>query len=289
MSKLKVAVGPVLFLWQKTYLEQFYNKVMLSEAECVYLGETVCGKRRLSRLNDYLVWAEKLAKAGKEVVLSSLTLLESSAQLQDLKRLSKHKQYLFEANDLSAVQLLYQLGLPFVIGPAINVYNGYTLAKFAKMGAVRWVMPVELSKDWLLALQQEYAQLCNLPMQYEVFSYGYLPLAYSARCFTARYYNLAKDQCELICQKHPSGLITQSQEGQALFNLNGIQTMSGQIYNLCEDKASLSDVAHVARLSFHNMDELSWIEHFVSDEVYQRPSEHINGFWHQIAGIQCQL
>ncbi|AXV66303.1 U32 family peptidase [Pseudoalteromonas lipolytica] len=288
MTQLKVAVGPMLFLWQKELLEQFYERVAQSTADIVYLGETVCGKRRLSRLNDYLEWAKMLEQAGKEVVLSSLALLESGAQLQELKRVCRQSAYLIEANDLAAVQQLHSLGLPFVIGPAINVYNGYTLAKFAQMGAVRWVMPVELSRDWLVALKHEYAGLTDLPMQFEVFSYGLLPLAYSARCFTARHYDLAKDQCELTCQKHPSGLMTHSQDGKKVFTLNGIQTMSGQVYNLCEDRHALNSSADIARLSMHDMDDLQWIESFALGTDSKRPDEHINGFWHHIAGMHCQ-
>ncbi|MAB62055.1 MAG: U32 family peptidase [Pseudoalteromonas sp.] len=288
MSDLQIAIGPMLFLWQKQTLDAFYLAAAQSNADIVYVGETVCAKRRLSKLTDYLNWAAMLAEAGKTVVLSTMTLLESAGQLAELKRICKQADFLVEANDLAAVQQLHEHGLPFVIGPAVNVYNGFTLAKLAKMGAVRWVMPVELSKDWLVKLQTEYAETCDLPMQYEVLSYGYLPLAYSARCFTARHYDLDKDQCELICQQHAQGLATFSQEGQRVFTLNGTQTMSGDIYNLCEDVLSLRQVADVSRLSMHQFSDLEWVDRFLSASTIKRPADHINGFWHQLAGINAQ-
>ncbi|WP_205684982.1 U32 family peptidase, partial [Poseidonibacter lekithochrous] len=66
----------------------------------------------------------------------------------------------------------------------------------------------------------------------EVFAYGHLPLAYSARCFTARAENLPKDECETCCQHYPQGRRVLSQEQQQVFVLNGIQTLSGNCYNL---------------------------------------------------------
>lgn len=54
-------------------------------------------------------------------------------------------------------------------------------------------MPVELSRDWLQNTLAECEQLgIRGQFETEVFSYGYLPLAYSARCFTARAEDRAK-------------------------------------------------------------------------------------------------
>lgn len=39
----------------------------------------------------------------------------------------------------------------------------------------------------------------------ELFAYGHLPLAYSARCFTARAENLPKDDCQFVCLNYPEG------------------------------------------------------------------------------------
>src|SRR5690606_25267426 len=49
-----------------------------------------------------------------------------------------------------------------------------------------------------------------------------------------------KDDCGFTCIEHPAGVAVNSQEGERLFTLNGIQTMSGRIGNLVGD---LDDVA----------------------------------------------
>ena len=41
-------------------------------------------------------------------------------------------------------------------------------------------------------------------MQTEVFGFGRMPLAFSARCFTARH-QPAKDDCRFSCIDHPDG------------------------------------------------------------------------------------
>jgi hypothetical protein len=92
---------------------------------------------------------------------------------------------MIEANDLGAVQLASEAGLPFVCGPAINAYNADVLRMLLKQGMQRWVMPVELSRDWLMQLNQDLGRE-RQQFEVEVFAYGHLPLAYSARCFTAR-------------------------------------------------------------------------------------------------------
>ena len=72
----------------------------------------------------------------------------------------------------------------------------------------------------------------NNKIETEVFSYGRMPLAYSARCFTARYKNIAKDDCQFVCQDYPEGLPMDSQEGEKFFTINGIQTLSGRVQHL---------------------------------------------------------
>ncbi len=55
------------------------------------------------------------------------------------------------------------------------------------------MLPVELSRDSLRELQQHRPAA----MATEIFGYGRLPLAFSARCFTARRYNLIDDLDEM--------------------------------------------------------------------------------------------
>ncbi|NIV34712.1 MAG: U32 family peptidase, partial [Anaerolineae bacterium] len=81
----------------------------------------------------------------------------------------------------------------------------------AGQGCNRWVMPYELSRDTLKEIQA--ARPVN--METEVVAYGRMPLAFSARCFTARAHELQKDNCQEICIQDPDGMDAYTKEDQA--------------------------------------------------------------------------
>lgn len=286
---MKYALGPILYFWPKAKVEDFYQQAAESECDIVYLGETVCNKRRELKFQDYLSLAKELAGAGKQVVLSTMALLEAPSELIELRRYCENGDFIVEANDMAAVNMMRQQSLPFVAGPALNIYNHKALALLCDQGMVRWCIPVELSRD-KLALILEQAENIGIrdKFEVEVLSYGHLPLAYSARCFTARSENREKDQCELCCIKYPGGRVTKSQEGQDLFVLNGIQTMSGACYNLVGDKASMTGLVDVVRISPEPENTFSVLNQFISEQGMQVPANHNNGYWHQIAGMEIK-
>jgi len=225
-SQPKLALGPVSYYWARDSLLDFYEQIAETTIDIIYLGETICSKRKLLRTSDWLALAERLVTSGKEVVLSTLALLEAESELKTLRRLCDNGHFMVEANDIAAVQLLE--GTPFVTGHSINIYNTRALARLASLGLRRWVLPVELSRDTLLDM------IASRPagVETEVFVYGRLPLAYSARCFTARAHNLPKDDCQYRCLDYPDGLTLYSQEDKPFLTLNGIQTQSAYTYNL---------------------------------------------------------
>jgi collagenase-like PrtC family protease len=69
-------------------------------------------------------------------------------------------------------------------------------------------------------------------LETEVFAYGRMPLAFSARCFTARQRNLAKDSCAFSCLEHPDGLPLKTRDGDGFLVLNGTQIQSHLVHNL---------------------------------------------------------
>ena len=69
-------------------------------------------------------------------------------------------------------------------------------------------------------------------LETEVFAFGRMPLAFSARCFTARNRNLPKDDCRFSCISHPDGLLLRTREAAPFLVLNGTQTQSALVYNL---------------------------------------------------------
>lgn len=287
---MKFSLGPILYFWPKAQVLDFYRQAAESAVDSVYVGETVCAKRRELRLSDYLGVAHDLRAAGKEVVLSAMTLLESPADLRELRRYCDNGEFLIEANDFSAIGILQEQGLPFVAGAAINCYNQQSLRRLIAMGLLRWVMPVELSRDWLeTILQQPEIQDVRDCFEVEVFSFGHLPLAWSARCFTARAENRSKDDCGLCCMQYPEGRRVQSQEGQTLFVLNGIQTLSGERYNLINAVPKMSGLVDVVRLSPQHEETFLWLDKFIARQQQTAPvslaNSDNNGYWHKIAGI----
>lgn len=221
---MRLSLGPISYFWARERVLDFYREAAASAADIVYLGEIVCSKRRQLSLDDYFEVGENLRQAGKEVVLSTLTLLEAASELGALKRLCANEAFTVEANDLSAVQLLSSAGREFVTGPSVNIYNLRTLRLLARRGMRRWVLPVELGLGTLQELQAGRPE----GVQTEVFAFGRLPLAWSARCYTARSFNLPKDDCRFKCIEFPDGRLLQTREGEDFLVLNGIQTQSAR-------------------------------------------------------------
>lgn len=254
---MKLAVGPILYLWERSTVLSFYESLCDAPVDIVCLGEVVCSKRRPLRKEEWLSVARMLRSAGKEVVISTLALIEAESELATLARIVEQADTLVEANDYACVECL--AGRPFVAGPHLNVYNEATLQLLARHGARRWVAPVELP----LAIVAALAELRPPDLQVEMFAYGRLPLAFSARCFTARSQRRAKDDCDFICADHPDGTTVYSREGQPFLALNGIQTQSAAIQSLLPHLRKLRNAGvDVLRLSPQSRDFLDVVHAF---------------------------
>ncbi|WP_433690742.1 U32 family peptidase [Kosakonia cowanii] len=291
---MKYSLGPVLYYWSKETLEEFYQQAANSRADVVYLGEAVCSKRRATKVGDWLAMAKALADSGKQVVISTLALVQASSELNELKRYVDNGEFLLEASDLGVVNMCAERKLPFIAGHALNCYNAVTLRLLLKQGMVRWCMPVELSRDWLVNLLEQCETLgIRRQFEVEVLSYGHLPLAYSARCFTARSENRPKDECETCCIKYPTGRSMRSQEDQQVFVLNGIQTMSGYVYNLGNELTSMQGLVDVVRLSPMGSETFTMLEAFKANETGSAPlplasNSDCNGYWRRLPGLMLE-
>ncbi len=292
---MRLSLGPVLYYWQREALLQFYADLPHARLGAVYLGEAVCGKRHGMRHDDWMGLARDLAQTGLEVVLSTQALIESDVDLRAMRRFAENGEFLVEANDMGAVHALAGR-VRFVAGPHLNVYNPRTLAWLAELGALRWVMPVELGRDALAQILRE----SPAGVETEIFAYGRLPLAFSARCFTARHYNLPKDDCQFRCLDHPDGMPLATREGQPFLALNGIQTQSAQVYDLSGALPELRALGvGVLRISpqssgtngvieaYHRAleGELSGAE-LEAALAPHRLTDPCNGYWHGKPGIE---
>lgn len=102
---MKYSLGPVLYYWPKETLEDFYQQAANCSADTIYLGEAVCSKRRATKVGDWIEMAKTLAASGKQVVLSTLALVQASSELGELKRYVDNGEFLIEASDLGVVNL----------------------------------------------------------------------------------------------------------------------------------------------------------------------------------------
>ena len=292
---MKLALGPLLYYWPRQQVLDFYESIAASPVDIVYLGETVCARRHELRVQDWAEIAGRLAAAGKQAVLGTQTLIESESDLKTLRRVIDEKGFLTEANDMGAVRILAEEKRPFVAGPFLNVFNPATLSMLARLGATRWVMPVEMSADALRDLQA--ARPPGLDT--EVFAYGRMPLAFSARCFTARHFNLQKDDCQFKCLEFPDGLLIRTREGEEFLTLNGIQTQSSRVYNLIGEVDALRELGvHILRISPQSQHTPELLETFRAriegtlDVQAARSrmaglalAEPCNGFWYGKPGL----
>ncbi len=289
---MRLSLAPIPFFWEPKGIQDFYAEIAESPIDIVYLGETVCYKRRGLRLSDWLVIGDMLAAHGKEVVLSSLILVDGEAEMRATRRLCLNGRFLIEANDMSAVTLAR--GGAFVAGATLNIYNEEALKILAESGATRFVAALELDGSALATLRAA----PGTSIECEVLAFGKPALAYSARCFSARHIDRGKDACEWICEGQAAGIPVATQEDVPFLTINGPQVHSAQTLNYLTELDALDAAGvNILRIMPERKHSLSVIEAFraVLDrrstaEAALRMLESkglargTNGYWHGQAG-----
>lgn len=248
-EKAKLTLGPILFDWGPEEKRDFYFR-LADEApvDTVCVGEVVCAKR-VPFFRPFLPEVvERLRRAGKEVLHSTLALITEEREIEAIRARAAEEDVFVEANDVSGIALL--AGGPFAVGPFVNVYNEGTLRYLAGLGAVRVSLPVELSARSLAALAKARGEV-----ELELQVFGRLPLAISARCYHARAHGLPKDACRYVCREDPDGMPVETLEGEPFLAVNGTQTLSYTYCNLIAELAALRRIGiDRFRLSPHGTD-----------------------------------
>ena len=305
-----LTVGPLQYWWPRASLLDFYADIADGPAQTVVLGEVVCSRRNEFKTEDWLALARDLRQAGKEVVLATQALVMSEAELRTLRRIAEQDEFAVEAGDAAALQVLARARAErparpaFVLGPHINIYNRAALLEHAGLGAGRWVAPLELALDALACINPADDPVRGPagPIATEVFAFGRMPLAFSARCFTARHHRLSKDACDFRCRDDADGLLLKSDDGQPFLVLNGIQTQSAALHCLLDELPALRG-ASVASLRLSPCSQgfgrvLRLFDECLAERVSAAdaraemltlglPGALVNGFAHRRAGMQA--
>ena len=263
MSAPSLSLGPVLFLWDGPKWRDFYFRIA-DEApiDRVTVGEIVCSKR-FHFLTPYMdAVIERLQRAGKTVNVGSLALVMLEREAKQVRHTIKEATLPVEANDLSALGLLS--GVPHIVGPLVNVYNAATAKVLAARGAQSICLPPELSISSIREIVKAAPEIA-----FEVFTFGRVPLAISARCAHARSKGHIKDNCHFVCGEEPDGLPVKTLDSQPFLALNGVQTLSHTCQSLIEDLPELQE-AGIRRFRLSPQDcDMVEVAH-IHDEVLNR-------------------
>lgn len=294
MSPLELTVGPLMFLWSPERIADYYSKVAAApQVSRVYLGEVVCGKRAPLTVEALLSAEAALTKAGKAVVWASQALPATPREVRAVRELAEASA-LLEVNDVAALAGMPP-GARFVAGPLLNLYNEGAVAALAARGCVRVCANVELSLNAVAAIARACPQV-----EIELFAYGRLPLALSARCYHARAHKAHKDGCQFVCETDADGMTVRTVEGAPFLAVNGVQTMSYGVHLADANLDQLRGAGVTAlRISPHSGDAgavLAAFGAFVSGDLdaaalraalieTQPPGPLINGYLYGKAGM----
>ncbi len=293
-KNISLTMGPVLFNWSVEKWRDFYYRIAdEAPVDHVVVGEIVCSKRTpffMPAIGDV---TERLKAAGKRVILASPILVMNKRERTGAQDLFD-SGFTVEANDTTALQNMG--GNAFTVGPFINIYNEASRAYFERLGAERIALPGELSLNSIEPITRG----AKVPI--EVFGFGRMPLAISARCYHARVKGLSKDSCRYVCANDPDGMDVGTLDGDDFLCINGVQTLSHTFHNVITDLEALAHARVSAiRLSPHDMDMVAVANIFrqtldgelapqAAAEKLERLADGFpmsNGFLHAVEGFKA--
>ncbi|MEZ5797823.1 MAG: U32 family peptidase [Paracoccaceae bacterium] len=230
-----LTLGPVAYHWNAATRRDFYARIAdEAPVDEVYLGEVICSKRAPFHEPDLPETIDRLERAGKRVILSSLAEVMLKRERKATADLAELAAPEIEINNAAG---LYARGRrPHRIGPFMNAYNEATIAWMAGQGATHVCLPAELPAP-SIAIAAGAARELGLGVEVQVF--GRASLAVSARCYHARAHGRTKDNCQFVCEDDADGMALRTRDDRPILRVNGIQTQSESYVNLLPELATL--------------------------------------------------
>ena len=231
----KLTLGPIAYHWSADARRDFYARIAdEAPVDEVYLGEVICSKRAPFHEADLPATIERLERAGKTVILSTLAEVMLKRERKATEDIAEMVSPEIEVNNAAG---LYARGKrPHRIGPFMNAYNDATIAWMAGQGATHVCLPAEMPAPAIAAAAQA---AVALGLGVEVQVYGRASLAVSARCYHARAHGRTKDNCQFVCEEDPDGMPLRTRDDRPILRVNGIQTLSESYVDLLPEVARL--------------------------------------------------
>lgn len=234
-SMTKLTLGPIAYHWSADKRRDFYARIAdEAPVDEVYLGEVICSKRAPFHEADLPATIERLERAGKTVIVSTLAEVMLKRERKATEDIAEMDTPEIEVNNAAG---LYARGKrAHRIGPFMNAYNEATIAWMAGQGATHVCLPAELPGA-AIAVAAQAARDLGLGVEVQVF--GRASLAVSARCYHARAHGRTKDNCQFVCEDDPDGMALHTRDDAPILRVNGIQTQSESYVDLMPEAARL--------------------------------------------------
>ncbi|MEO3479179.1 U32 family peptidase [Phaeobacter sp. CAU 1743] len=239
----QLTLGPIAYHWPAEARRDFYARIAdEAPVDEVYLGEVICSKRAPFHEADLPATIERLERAGKTVILSTLAEVMLKRERKATEDLAAMDAPEIEINN--AAGLFARGKRPHRIGPFMNAYNEATIAWMAGKGATHVCLPTEMPAPAIAAAARAAGAL-GLGVEVQV--YGRASLAVSARCYHARAHGRTKDNCQFVCEEDPDGMPLRTRDDRPILRVNGIQTLSESYVDLLPeaDRLVADGVTHL--------------------------------------------
>ncbi|EPX77155.1 Putative protease [Litoreibacter arenae DSM 19593] len=239
----KLTLGPIAYHWSADTRRDFYARIAdEAPVDEVYLGEVICSKRAPFHEADLPETIDRLERAGKTVILSTLAEVMLKRERKATEDLAAMETPEIEINN--AAGLFARGKRPHRIGPFMNAYNEATIRWMAGQGATHICLPGELPAD-AIAVAAKAARELGLGVEVQVF--GRASLAVSARCYHARAHDRTKDNCQFVCEADADGMPLRTTDNSPILRVNGIQTQSESYVALLPETGELiaNNISHL--------------------------------------------